>query len=31
MASLDPVIVFVDDENKVTEVKKHTLIRHPLA
>ena len=31
MASLDPVIVFVDDENKVTEVKKHTLVRHPRA
>jgi len=31
MVSLDPVVVFVDDQNKVTEVKKHGLIPHPLA
>ncbi len=31
LASLDPVVVFVDDQNKVTEVKKHTLVPHPLA
>ncbi len=28
---LEPVVVFVDGKNQVTEVKKHTLISHPLA
>ena len=31
MATLDPVVVFVDDKNKLTEVKRHTLVPHPLA
>jgi aspartate 1-decarboxylase len=31
MAGLDPVVVFVDDQNKITEVKKHKLIGHPRA
>ena len=31
MASLDPVVVFVDDKNRVMEVKRHTLVPHPLA
>ncbi|MDE1965815.1 MAG: aspartate 1-decarboxylase [Patescibacteria group bacterium] len=30
-AGLNPVVVFVDDKNKVTEVKKHSLVPHPLA
>lgn len=30
MATLDPVVVFVDDKNKVTEIKKHSLTDHPL-
>lgn len=29
MKSLDPVVVFVDDKNKITEVKKHQAISHP--
>ena len=29
--TLDPVVVFVDRANKITEVKKHSLVRHPLA
>lgn len=28
---LDPVVVFVDDKNKVTEVKRHSAVPHPLA
>jgi aspartate 1-decarboxylase len=29
--TLDPIVVFVDGQNKITEVKRHRLIRHPLA
>src|ERR1035437_4914112 len=31
MATLDPVVVFVDTNNKITEIKRHTLVPHPLA
>ena len=30
MKDLDPVVVFVDEKNKVTEVKKHSLAGHAL-
>ena len=30
MKDLDPIIVFVDEKNKVTEVKKHSLTGHAL-
>ena len=29
MKNLNPVVVFVDDKNKVTEVKKHQAVSHP--
>jgi len=29
--TLDPVVVFVDGKNKITEIKRHSLLRHPLA
>jgi len=29
MKDLNPVVVFVDDKNKVTEIKKHRAISHP--
>lgn len=29
--TLDPVVVFVDGRNKITKIKKHKLIKHPLA
>ncbi|MGB7958012.1 MAG: aspartate 1-decarboxylase [Minisyncoccia bacterium] len=29
MKDLNPVVVFVDDKNKITEVKKHQAIAHP--
>lgn len=28
--TLDPIVVFVDDTNKVTEVKRHSTVPHPL-
>jgi aspartate 1-decarboxylase len=28
MKDLDPTIVFVDEKNKITEVKKHSLVAH---
>lgn len=31
LGELNPVVVFVDDHNKITEVKKHSAIPHPLA
>lgn len=31
MATLDPVVVFVDEKNKITEVKRHSAVAHPLA
>jgi aspartate 1-decarboxylase len=31
MAGLNPVVVFVDGQNKITEVKQHKLIPHPRA
>lgn len=30
LESLDPVVVFVDEKNKVTEVKHHSAVPHPL-
>ena len=30
LETLDPVVVFVDDKNKVTEVKHHSAVPHPL-
>lgn len=29
MKDLDPVVVFVDDKNRVTEVQRHKLLSHP--
>lgn len=29
LKDLNPIVVFVDDKNKVTEVKKHLAIRNP--
>ena len=29
MKDMDPVVVFVDDKNKITEVKKHHAVAHP--
>lgn len=29
--TLDPVVVFVDKQNKITEVKRHKRLPHPLA
>jgi aspartate 1-decarboxylase len=29
LPTLEPVVVFVDDSNKVTEVKHHSLVPHP--
>jgi len=29
LATLDPVVVFVDEHNKVTEIKKHHLVTNP--
>ncbi len=31
MESLNPKVVFVDDMNRVTEVKEHKALKHPLA
>ena len=28
--TLDPIVVFVDDKNKVTEIKHHSAVPHPL-
>ncbi len=28
--TLDPVVVFVDEKNRVTEVKHHSTVHHPL-
>lgn len=30
MKDLNPIVVFVDEKNKITEVKKHSAIPHPL-
>jgi aspartate 1-decarboxylase len=30
LKDLDPIVVFVDDKNKVTEVKHHSAVPHPL-
>ena len=29
LETLDPIVVFVDDKNKVTEVKHHSTVPHP--
>jgi aspartate 1-decarboxylase len=31
LPKLEPVVVFVDEKNKVTEVKRHSLVPHPRA
>lgn len=31
MATLDPVVVFVDERNQITGVQRHNLVPHPLA
>lgn len=31
MEGLDPVVVFVDDRNQITEIARHSLVPHPLA
>ncbi|MHB8860524.1 MAG: aspartate 1-decarboxylase [Minisyncoccota bacterium] len=31
MAELEPIVVFVDERNQITEVRRHTLVPHPLA
>lgn len=31
LKDLETIVVFVDDKNKVTDVKKHSAISHPLA
>ena len=30
LPNIDPIVVFVDDKNKITEVKHHGSITHPL-
>ena len=30
LPNIDPIVVFVDDKNKITEVKHHGSIKHPL-
>ncbi len=29
LSDLNPIVVFVDDKNKITEIKKHSAVRHP--
>jgi aspartate 1-decarboxylase len=29
MKDLNPIVVFVDDKNKITDIKKHSAISHP--
>ncbi|HVW82637.1 MAG TPA: aspartate 1-decarboxylase [Candidatus Paceibacterota bacterium] len=31
LPKLEPVVVFVDEKNKITEVKRHSLVPHPRA